>query len=58
MLEKTEGKRRGGGVKEDEMVRWDHQLDGHEFEPTLEDREGKGNLACCSSWGHKELDTT
>ena len=24
----------------------------------LGDGEGQGSLACCSSWGHKELDTT
>ena len=22
------------------------------------DSDGQGGLACCSSWGHKELDTT
>ena len=42
---------------EDEMVRWHHQLNGHEFEQTLGDSEGQGSLACCSPWGHKELDT-
>ena len=45
-------------VTEDEMVGWHHQLNGHEFEQTLGDSEGQGNLACCSSWGHKESDTT
>ena len=25
---------------------------------TLKDREGQGSLACCSSWGGKELDRT
>ena len=30
----------------------------HEFEQTPGDSEGKESLACCSSWGHKELDTT
>jgi len=25
---------------------------------TLRDSEGHRNLACCSPWGHKELDTT
>ena len=24
----------------------------------LRDGEGQGSLACCSPWGHKELDTT
>ena len=38
-------------VAEDEMVGWHHQLDGHEFEQTLGDGEGRGNLACCSPWG-------
>ena len=33
MLEKTEGRRRGG--TEDEMVGWHHQLSGHEFEQAL-----------------------
>ena len=45
-------------VTEDEMVGWHHQLNGHEFEQTLEDSEGQGTLACCSSWGHKESDMT
>ena len=34
---------------EDEMVGWYHQLNGHEFEQTLGDGEGQGNLVCCSS---------
>ena len=43
---------------EDEIVGWHHQLDGHEFEQALGDSEGQGSLACCSSWGCKESDTT
>ena len=39
------------------MVGWHHQLNGLKFEQTLGDNEGQGNLACCSPWGHKELDT-
>ena len=31
---------------------------GHEFEQAPGDGEGQGNLVCCSSWSHKELDTT
>ena len=46
------------GMTEDEMVEWHHWLSGHEFEQTLGDGEGQGGLACCSSWGHKESDTT
>ena len=41
---------------EDEMVRWHHQLSGHEYEQTQGHGEGQRNLACCSPWGHKELD--
>ena len=44
MLGKTEGKRRRR-VTEDEMVGWHHRLNGHEFEQTLGDSEGQGNLA-------------
>ena len=40
------------------MVEWHHQLNGHESEQILGDGEGQGSLACCSPWGHKELDTT
>ena len=43
-------------MTEDEMVRWHHQLNGHEFEQTLGDSGGQGSLACCSPWGCKELD--
>ena len=46
------------GLTEDEMVGWQHQLNGHEFEQTVGDSEGQGSLACCSSWSCKELDTT
>ena len=31
---------------------------GYEFEQALGDGEGQGSLACCSPWGHKELNTT
>ena len=46
------------GVAEDEMVRWHHQLDGHEFEQTPGAGDGQGSLACWSPQGGKELDTT
>ena len=45
-------------MTEDEMVGWHHQLNGHGFGWTPGDREGQGSLACCISWGCKELDTT
>ena len=46
------------GVTEDEMVGWQDQLNGHEFEQTPGDSEGQANLACCSPWDHKESDMT
>ena len=46
------------GMTEDEMARWYHWLNGHEFEWTLGLGDGQGGLVCCDSWGHKESDTT
>ena len=50
-------KAKGGGAGKG----WDgwmrHQLNRHEFEQTLGDSEGQGNVVCCSPWGHKESDT-
>ena len=45
-------------MTEDEIVEWHHQLNGHESEQTQRDSEGQGSLECCSSWDHKESDTT
>ena len=45
-------------MTEDKMVGWPYQLNGHEFELTLGVGDGQGGLACCSTWGGKELDTT
>ena len=42
------------GTTEDEMIRWHHQLRGHEFEQILRDSEGQGSLVWCSPWGCKE----
>ena len=53
MLGKIEG-RDEKGVTEDEMVRWHHQLKGHEFEQTQGDGNRQGDLACCSPRGCKE----
>ena len=47
------------GMTKGEMVAWHHWLNGlSEFHlvPGVGDRQG--SLACCSSWGHKESDTT
>ena len=46
------------GMREDEMAGWHHRLDEHEFEWTPGVGDGQGGLACCDSWGRKELDTT
>ena len=46
------------GMTEDEMVGWQHWLDGHEFEQAPGDGEGQGSLVCCSPWGCKESDTS
>ena len=43
---------------EDEMAGGHHRLNAHEFEWTLGVGDGQGGLACCNSWGCKELDTT
>ena len=45
-------------MTEEEMVGWHHGLNGHEFEQAPGVVDGQGSLACCSPWGHKELDTT
>ena len=45
-------------MTEDEMVEGHHRLDGPEFEQAPGVGEGQERLACCSPWGHKELDTT
>ena len=42
----------------DDMVGQHHQFNGHELGETLGDGEGQGSLACCSLWGHRELDMT
>ena len=46
------------GTTEDEMVGWHHWLKGHGFGWTPGVGDGQGGLACCGSWGRKELDTT
>ena len=46
------------GTTEDEMIGWHHHLNGHGFGWTPGVGDGQGGLACCSSWGLKESDTT
>ena len=45
-------------MTEDEIVRWHHQLNGHEFGWTLEVGDEQGGLACCGSRGGKESGMT
>ena len=45
-------------MTDDEMVEGDHRLNGHGFGWTLGVGDGQGGLACCDSWGRKELDMT
>ena len=45
-------------MTEDEMVGWHHRLNGHGFGWTPGVHDGQGSLACCSPWGHKELEMT
>ena len=45
-------------MTEDEMVEWNLQLNGHEFEQAPGVGDGEGSLACCSPWGRKQSDMT
>ena len=42
----------------EEIVGWHHRLNGRGFKWALGVGDGQGGLACCGSWGCKELDTT
>ena len=46
------------GMTEDDTVGWHHWLNGHGFGWTPGVGDVQGCLACCSSWGRKESDTT
>ena len=41
------------GTTEDEMVGWQHRLDGYEFELAPGVCDGQGSLVCWSQWGRK-----
>ena len=45
-------------TKEAEVVREHHRLNGHESVQTPGDSGGQMSLTRCTSWGHKESDTT
>ena len=44
--------------QKDEMMRWHHRLNGHEFEETLQNSERKGSLFCCRTCNHRVSDMT
>ena len=46
------------GRREDEMVGWHHQLNGHELDQAPGVGNDQGSLVCCSPWGRKESDMT
>ena len=50
--------RAGERGAEDEMIRKHHQLDGHEFNQTLDDSEGQKSLVSYSPCGRKDSDKT
>ena len=45
-------------MTEDEMVGWQYQHDGHEFEQAPGVGDGQGILVCCSPRSQEESDTT
>ena len=45
------------GTTEDEMVRWHHQLNGHEFEQIMGDSVGQGSLVGNSPWDCSPYDS-
>ena len=61
-LEKTDAGRDWGQEEKrttkDEMAGWHQWLDERESEWTLGFGDGQGGLACCDSWGRRELDMT
>jgi hypothetical protein len=40
-------------MTEDEVVGWNHLLDGHEFGYAQGIVDGQGSMACCSPWGRR-----
>ena len=58
LVDRGPDKQEDKGATEDELVGWHQWLNRHDFEQALGDSEGQESLACCSSWDHKELDTT
>ena len=47
-------KAKGEGVAEDEMVRWHHQINGHEFEQTPGESGGQRSVVWYSPWDQSQ----
>ena len=45
-------------MTEDEMIGWNHRLDGHEFEQAPGVDDGQGSLVSCNPCSCTELNTT
>ena len=45
-------------MAQDEMVKWHHHLDGHEFEQASGVGDEQKRMECCSPWDHNESDMT
>ena len=43
------------GTTEDEMIRWHHRLNGHEFEQALGAGDGQGSLALLQFMGSQRV---
>ena len=48
-----DGRQEEKGTTEDEVVRWHHQLNRHEFEWNPGTGDGQGGLTFCSPWGRR-----
>ena len=51
-------RQKGKATAEEGLVRQHHQISGCEFAQTPGDSGGQRNLASCSPWGCKDLDTS
>ena len=47
-----------GALYQPRGVRWGGRCEGGSRGRGYRVGDGQGGLACCDSWGHKELDTT
>ena len=55
---KKDWRQKEKAMAEDEMVKWHHWLNGHDFDQTLGVGDEQGSLACCNPWDCKKSDST